>query len=331
MAAAIGFPGSCMRLHGVLLLLVLLVAHASNCSYDILMVDDRPFKRLSPFTAPYWVMSAALNVAFAREHEHGFHHVRPSNSKVPERMKNSFKGWNKVLYINQLLNLQDRSQCKWILYVDSDAFVRSSFSLERIVDRLLRKYQRPHDCRSSAIFAAEYPIDYAIKLENITGPGGSLISDDLQPTWINTGVFFVRADCPASMKLFRRWLAWAALLNDDRLWFEWPGEQGIMTELLQPNSYPPAVPEGSLEALGNLQDIRDSVVVVHMKEFNSPFGRDIQHAWGSSEEDARLRDWAMADALLRIGKADPRSFLELCREVLHRSFLWTRPALVSEE
>ncbi|CAE7224015.1 unnamed protein product, partial [Symbiodinium microadriaticum] len=295
--------------------LLLLAARASNCSYEILMVDDRPFKKLSPFTAPYWVMSAALNMAFAQEHDHGFHLVRPSHGK-----KSAFKGWNKVWYIEELLSRQSLSQCKWILYLDADAFVRSSFSLEWIVDRLLRKYQRSDDCRSSAIFAVEHPLEF----QNITAARNSLVlSGALQPkvrppsvTWINTGVFFFRADCPASTDLFHRWLVWAALLKHKRLYVSWPGEQGIMTELLKPNSYPRALPQGSLESLGNLEEIRETVVVVNTTEINSPFGRDIQHSWGAGADDARLRDWAMADALLRIGKADPGSFLRLCREVL---------------
>ena len=249
------------------------------------MVDDRPFKKLSPFTAPYWVKSAALNMAFAQEHDHGFHLVRPSHGK-----KNVFKGWNKVWYIEELLSRQSMSQCKWILYLDADAFVRSSFSLEWIVDRLLRKYQRSDDCRSSAIFAVEHPVEF----QNITAPRDSL-TGALKPnvsspgvTWINTGVFFFRADCPASMDLFHGWLVWAALLKHKTLWANWPGEQGIMTELLQPNSYPRAMPEGSLEeSLGNLEEIRETVVVVNTTEINSPFGRDIQHSWGAGEDDAR--------------------------------------------
>ena len=61
-----------------------------------------------------------------------------------------------------------------------------------------------------------------------------------------------------------------------------------MTELLQPNSYPRAMPEGSLEeSLGNLEEIRETVVVVNTTEINSPFGRDIQHSWGAGEDDAR--------------------------------------------
>ena len=285
MAAAIGLRASCMWRRRVVFPLLLLLAQASDCSYEILMVDDRPFKKLSPFTAPYWVKSAALNMAFAQEHDHGFHLVRPSHGK-----KNVFKGWNKVWYIEELLSRQSMSQCKWILYLDADAFVRSSFSLEWIVDRLLRKYQRSDDCRSSAIFAVEHPVEF----QNITAPRDSL-TGALKPnvsspgvTWINTGVFFFRADCPASMDLFHGWLVWAALLKHKTLWANWPGEQGIMTELLQPNSYPRAMPEGSLEeSLGNLEEIRETVVVVNTTEINSPFGRDIQHSWGAGEDDAR--------------------------------------------
>ena len=124
---------------------------------------------LNPSTAPYWVLGAALNYAYAEEHGHGFHLARPLPREGPKILHG---GWNRVLYINQFLDTQSREECKWVLYLDTDAFVRSAFDLRSIVQRLLAKYQRPDDCRSSAVFAVEQEM----VSQNITAPGGSPIT-----------------------------------------------------------------------------------------------------------------------------------------------------------
>lgn len=279
-----------------------------NCSYDILMIDDRPFKRFNRFQAPYWVISAALNFAYAQEHGHGFHLVQPL------ARDSLHKGWNRVLYINELLQTKT-SECKWILYLDNDALIRSTSSLQSVVERLLRLYQPPQNLQSSMIIASERSSEWSFNL-TLNAPAWS---------GMNTGAFFFRAD-NVSAELFARWLARAQNSDRKRFWFEWPAEQGILTELLIPGSFPSAAPP-SLEDSKYLQELRRAVVVVNITEINSPWGRDIQHWWGSSYEAAAVRDWAVTDALLRSGKADALSFGKLVREVVRRSSFWSRPAL----
>lgn len=205
-----------------------------RCLFEILMVDDRPWKRLNSFQAPYWVTGAALNFAFAREHGYDFKLVRPySTSESGERRG----GWDRVIYLHNSLPGSQQEGCKWILYLDSDAFWRSGqLQLQHMLEHLLSRYQLPRDCGTSAIFAREQPMQYLNITRSAVPPG----EKPLAP-FLNAGVFLLRADCPEALQLLDAWLLAAAEVPKKRLWNTWPAEQGILSELLVPGSYPPAV------------------------------------------------------------------------------------------
>eukprot|EP00971_Amphidinium_carterae_P083782 1658209-Amphidinium_carterae.1 len=63
---------------------------AENCTFSIVMVDDRKHstwhhslarKRFNVH-APYWVLSGALNFAYASLHGYGFRYVRPKRVRT---------------------------------------------------------------------------------------------------------------------------------------------------------------------------------------------------------------------------------------------------------
>merc|ERR1712129_688177 len=89
---------------------------------------------------------------------------------------------------------------------------------------------------TSAVFAVEQPIVGW----NLTGgavPGGAAP----EAPFLNTGVFLVRvASSSFSVRLFSAWLVAAAGAVLRRLWTSWPGEQGVLSELVRPGTYPAA-------------------------------------------------------------------------------------------
>eukprot|EP00435_Cladocopium_sp_Y103_P022066 s162_g5.t1 len=216
----------------------------------------------------------------------------------------------------QYIRGMQQEGCKWILYLDSDAFWRSGqLQLQHMLEHLLSRYQLPRDCGTSGIFAREQPMQYLNITRSAVPPGAKPLAP-----FLNTGVFLLRADCPEALQLLDAWLLAAAEAPRKRLWNTWPAEQGILSELLVPGSYPPAATGTKVEG----PKPGHTVAIVNMTEFNSPWGRFIHHAWGSEATDGLLRHQAMTDALLRIGAADPKVFVQLCRGVLRSSFWWQR-------
>lgn len=155
------------------------------------MVDDRPWKRLSAPQAPYWVLGAALNYAYAMHFSYRIRLVRPYHWADPYNMQGSYPGWNKVLYFAELLR-ESQQHCTWLLYLDCDAFVRAFVPFTSLLSDLARRYGlNMGNCEgTSAIFAREDPMPF-LNLSSGPMPTGAVPA----APFINTGVFFVRADC----------------------------------------------------------------------------------------------------------------------------------------
>ncbi|CAE7818158.1 ULP1B [Symbiodinium sp. CCMP2456] len=291
-------------------------AALERCSFEVVMVDDRPWKRLAAPQAPYWVLGAALNYAYAMHFSYRIRLVRPYHWTDPYKgMQGSYPGWNKVLYFSELLR-ESQQRCTWLLYLDCDAFVRAFVPFTSLLSDLARRYGlNTGNCEgTSAIFAREDPMPF-LNLSSGPMPTGAVPA----APFINTGVFFVRADCLSSRQLFETWLSAAANLPRRRLWTTWPGEQGVLSQLLAPGSYPEASSGISLPFKSS------AVAVVNMTEINSPWGHYIHHAWGTEATDHVLRRRAMVDSLLRLGAADPHVFGQLSRGILRHVTRWPRP------
>lgn len=284
------------------------------------MMDDRAWNRLSLAHAPYWVMAAALNYQYASRFGYRFRFIQPfSQGHEHERgeLVGVYPGWDKVMYFAELLQEQPiPSKCSWLLYLDSDAFVRETdVCIPAFLDDLARRYRfKPQE--KAVIFAQEQPMEY-LNMSTAPMPSGA------QPAapFLNTGVFLVRADLAEARQLFHAWLASASQVDRRRLWTTWPGEQGIVSELLRPGSY---VEARSTAAVPRLEELRAAVGVVNMTEMNSPWGRFVQHSWGSEATDALLRRQALVDALLRLGAAAPDIFRRLVRQVQRHTVRWPR-------
>lgn len=299
------------------------VEQLANCAFEIVMVDDRVWRRVNPRNAPYWVMAAVLNRAYASRFGYAFRLVRP-RFDIPTGTTDapSYPGWHKVMYLAERLLESEQpwqgsgtgkqEQCRWLLYLDGDAFVREhDLPLPAFLSGLATRY--PSSPATSVIFAAEQPVVGW----NITAgpvPGG------VNPAapFLNTGVFLVRAGAGSSAAhLFRSWLAAAAGVVHRRLWTSWPGEQGVLSELVRPGTYSQARSNAPRSSR-----LRNAVLVINQTEMNSPWGRFVQHSWGREATEALLRTQALTDALLRIGVAEPKRFRQLVREAQDLAESW---------
>jgi len=290
-----------------------------HCAFEIVMVDDRPWNRISLNNAPYWVSAAVVNFAYAQHFGYDFTFVRPRLGGD----SGTYPGWHKVMYIAERLRSQRRAvpigpqQCSWLVYMDGDAFVREQgLPLPFFLSSLASRYRGFSDA-TGAVFAAEHKLDWT----NLTR--GALPENNPEAPFLNTGVFFARADAPhaggtsTAVRLFDAWLDAAAHVVHRRLWTSWPGEQGILSELVRPGSYPEAQSQAKRSKW-----LRKSVLVVNLTEMNSPWGRFIQHSWGRKATETFLRSQALGDALLRAGLAEPATFASFVREVQSMTVHW---------
>mmetsp|Transcript_65648 Transcript_65648/g.182654 ORF Transcript_65648/g.182654 Transcript_65648/m.182654 type:complete len:321 (-) Transcript_65648:24-986(-) len=273
-----------------------------GCAFEIIMVDDRPWNRVGWANMPYWVAAAILNSEYATRFGYEFRLVRPRFTR------GSYPGWFKVMYmVERLEALSMAGRCAWMLYMDSDAFVReSNLPLDVYLADLADRYAIPHDV--GAIFALE---------QNLTGAPEDPGNWPPQAEFLNTGVFLVQSS-PWGRGLFDAWLAAARAVLQRRLWTTWPGEQGILSELLRPGSYAEAK-----SAYRPVPDLHRSFAAVNMTELNSPWGRFVQHSWGKTATATVLRERSFRDALLRIDGARPDRLAALRGKAFQGAVAWT--------
>ena len=107
----------------------------STCSATIVMTENRPLR-----PSAYWTKAIELNQLFAARHHHSFVLVRPPVNST----KRSDVLWCKVpamLSVIQPILAKARassapsaSSCAWVVFLDSDAFVRDhSLSLHEML------------------------------------------------------------------------------------------------------------------------------------------------------------------------------------------------------
>ncbi|CAE8590139.1 unnamed protein product [Polarella glacialis] len=273
-----------------------------NCTFELVIVDDRPLPKRSFEVNPdtFWSMTAVVNYVYAKRHGYGFQYVQATNSSLTGRQS----GWHKVLFMAQRLREVVDQECLWFLYIESDAFVREiDTPLPSLVSRLLRRYHRP------VAFAGEPAVIFARErsIEHPFGLGHSVKFFQPAKAWLNSGVFLVKAN-DASRRLFD---AWAAQCNgsesgerDHRDLASWSDlDQAVITNLVDQN----------------VDGFRDTVLAVDMLEFNSPWGRFVQHNWGDEHTDRGDAFW---DALVRIDYTGLPRIHQALKSIRRGSIVW---------
>lgn len=285
-----------------------------KCSYEVVMFDSRNltdersvFGMLVP--QQYQSLTAVLNYAYAKQFGYNFTFVQPDVNRL--RPKYSLV-WHRVFYFAERLSKirQTGNQCTWLVYIDTDAFVREFRTpLHEFLSRMASKYHISDDV--GAIFAQEQ-----------TDP-------PMMPwTWhaINGGVYMVQVN-ERSRHLFDVWQN--ASKDDEELKHEWPAEQGVLTELYFPGKYHTrqgpfnGVDKGHAH-LRKHDSISNDIALVNMTEMNSPWGRFIEHDWSGPGWQKRERSFT--DMLARINASEPERFEQLLNEARGHRVEWVPTA-----
>merc|ERR1719487_149706 len=218
--------------------------------------------------------------------------------------------WHRVFYFaDRLGTLKDQEQCKWFLYLDSDAFMHDfTTSLETFISSMASKYNIPKSV--GAIFAQEqaHPPSMPTTYHGI-----------------NAGVYLVQSNAQ-SRSLFD---TWAAAANDDvDLAQTWPAEQGVLTELVFPGKYVTRMGkllhdkthESASARLGQHDDVAGDIALVNMTEMNSPWGWFVEHIWSGPGSEKRGTDYtAMLESIYA---TDPDHFAHLLGRVREHTSTW---------
>jgi len=276
-----------------------------ECVFEVVMFDTRKLTDIPSFMGSlvpdqYWSLTAVLNYAYAKQFGYLFTFVHLDEDNMLPKYN---VAWHRVFYFAERLSkLQQvqREHCTWLLYLDTDAFVRGfNESLATFISTMASKYHIRNDV--GAIFAQEqtYP--------------------PVMPyTWhaVNAGVYLVHSN-EQSRHLFKVWQSAAG--DDVQLQKAWPAEQGVLTELEFPGKYYTKLGKKHAQLRKHGQ-ILDAVALVNMTEMNSPWGRFIEHVWSGPGSEKRGTDYT--DMLARINAAKPEMFSQLLREVRDHVVTW---------
>lgn len=228
---------------------------AKNCSnlcradalVEVIMVDTRPMP------VPLLAKFAVINYAWAASFGYRFKYVH-----VGIREPTILSYWYKVLYLDEYLgrlHVNSKSSPKWLLFLDSDSFVAADMSFPSFLKRLASLYTI---CDDVAMLVTR--------------------SERRSPGWVNSGVLLVQVNSN-SRWLFRQWLENG--LGAKHLLLNWPGEQGVLIDMLSPGQNPefqiPQPAPGPAQQLS--QRVRRVVTIIDTLEMNSPRGFFVRHMY----------------------------------------------------
>lgn len=249
-----------------------------RCDFEILMFDTRSITGHEQADIPYWSFAAALNNNYAEKFGYGFRFLHAPDAERGDWFQPQ---WEKVSAIKHRLDELGRSaapgSCTWLLYLDTDAYVRMHDTpLHTFLSALAARRQLPD--KVSMILAQEEPI-----------PGWF----DPPEAWINTGVMMIEAG-NRSQGLVDAWVAARRDLVDPFILHKFPYDQGVFTEFMWP---------GTEHARGRtrhpLPFDAGLVGLVPMREMNSPWGDFVQHIWGGPGSEKRKTDYL--EEFVRLG------------------------------
>ena len=264
-------------------------SRTDSCTASLVMLENRPLHNASS----YWTKVIALNYLYATRHGYGFHLLAPSRSG--SAAKGVYYSWCKV---QTLQNLVDRlvlhntvlaptadKKCTWLVFLDSDAYIREQLTS---VPQLLRSLG-PAAKGAHLVLGRESP---RRGKDWVFSTGFAL----------NTGVLFLKAS-NFSRQMLRGWGSLEHTACQGKL-FRRQAEQKCFERLLADQRHLlPAKAE-------------EKIVHVPMQHFNSPWGRYARHIWGG--EGAQLRATVYDDELKVQGiwtKAQQMALVEGARRV----------------
>lgn len=260
---------------------------AASCGGTVLMIDDRRVDTANMTVArnPYYNKAFVLNRLYAARHNLSFVLVRPTagawlaagpaKPSTCRAQKGDFctglcPAWCRlkiirsvVAQIAQRRRLEPgRASCHWVLYIDSDAYVREQ-----------------HTDFTAVLGAARHAdVHFAIAREE--PPAGGFRSNrkrehGVRVPSLNAGVLFVRASAWAEA-LLDVWMRAPELPVCAPFVRSWPCEQQCLHELLRNRTL---LPDGW----------QRRIATAPTQLFNSPWGSFVRHVWGGPGSELRRR------------------------------------------
>lgn len=299
----------CLRIQSVSGILIS-TRTLEGCDFEVLTMDDRPLPHsvFSMGEQRYWALAAALNAAYAAHWSYKFTYVKLNSSAMP----GYHPAWAKVFYLSERIRqATETGQCRWFLFLDSDAYVREyDVPLDIFLAALGKQYRIRADV--GAIFAREEDPDIEHLGVSIPGLREYYQNYRFEAAWLNSGVLLAQSGAKGQ-QLFEAWEQ-AAREAGSALRSRLPADTAVLTEMINPGLYPLARTTAQRPMPGNdgqQQPINRTVAVVHMVVMNSPWGRFAAHAWSYHQSFRESMFW---DGLLRIQIAG----LEALGKELHR-------------
>lgn len=233
------------------------------CTAALVMLENRPLRNASS----YWTKVIALNYLYATRHGYSFFLMAPRRSGAAA--KGVYYSWCKIETLTGLVERLSAppAACKWLVFLDSDAYIREQLVS---VPQLLRTLGAPA-AHAHLVIGREKALrseaDDSVRFSTAFA--------------LNTGVLFLRASNWTRDLL----QAWASLEHTvcTGKYFRRQAEQKCFERLLVDQRR--RMPQGATER----------VVHVPMQHFNSPWGRYARHIWGG--EGVRLRASVYDDEL----------------------------------
>jgi len=146
------------------------------------MVDNRPRSSLNNITsvlnARYWTLSFGINRAYAHDYGYEIDYINANESTHPGRKV----GWAKVRIMMDALGERGPERCAYGVYVDTDAYIRTSEPLTAIISTY------GLDLDKLILFSQEHR-------KNDVGSGQRFINDG----------FFIVRNSPMGMGLLQKW------------------------------------------------------------------------------------------------------------------------------
>eukprot|EP00403_Amphidinium_massartii_P048147 CAMPEP_0178460068 /NCGR_PEP_ID=MMETSP0689_2-20121128/48481_1 /TAXON_ID=160604 /ORGANISM="Amphidinium massartii, Strain CS-259" /LENGTH=402 /DNA_ID=CAMNT_0020086617 /DNA_START=1 /DNA_END=1209 /DNA_ORIENTATION=+ len=304
---------------------------AKTCSFEIVTMDTRyadptggaqqnaGFSSGGGGSGGYWMSSAILNYKYAKRNGYGFR-----AAKVVSPVWNVTIPWHKIWYMRrrvQELLPQHQQRCGWLLYLDSDAFIREAdLALPDFLARLGRVYGLRKD--AAMVFAQEQVVPPIFT--ELTGG----------KAWLNGGVLLMQIS-QSAVEMAESIIRAGRALDEEykrhhlqfRVFETWPAEQGVLTQLWNSSlgaasmSYA-GMNASAWRALRHRVGFKaEQVGVTGMLEMNSPWGRFIEHQWSGVGEQrwASLRDASMRAGLTR---EDHQEMSRLKTQFWHDCHAW---------
>eukprot|EP00440_Ansanella_granifera_P040768 gb/GFBE01044212.1/.p1 GENE.gb/GFBE01044212.1/~~gb/GFBE01044212.1/.p1 ORF type:complete len:456 (+),score=146.59 gb/GFBE01044212.1/:1-1368(+) len=279
----------------------------SKCDFEIVMMETRPLGEELDKNK-FWAMNIVSNKAYADRFGYHFVLITPelNDNSIDKKGSNApLPSWYKVPYLQERLsNMQiGRSgKCSWLLYMDSNAYVRESdVPLPLLLEELVNEKGMAADV--GGIFSHE--------------PGTGSQEGHILDT-----AFFLQANTRGS-DLLEAWRLSAEA--DEKQLLRAPAEEGTLTELLMPRKYKTSHSPSRHAVTLHAEKVGD-IGIVDSTRFAGREGSFIElHSTNlKTEREAAL------DELTRLHLTDPKIFNKQLEYLKSQTAPWTVPKLAAQ-